>query len=217
MHRPSALRVGDLGIRRREERDLDVIGLPSPRLQRGENQLMADRTAAGGDLLAAQIVETLDRRLFRHQDREPVPRLPDGGDRLHRHVGGSGEGEWRISDQPGLDRAGAERLQKRRCGRKFLPLDLVGNVLERRRPLPSRPANCPSGRRSEAWFAHGQERRSRATARRQVRDGSLRGHPVGRLAFGDEFSRQRMSSRPYSMASISGSKPRIRKWLMPRS
>jgi hypothetical protein len=26
-----------------------------------------------------------------------------------------------------------------------------------------------------------------------------------------------MSSRPYSIASISGSKPRIRKWLMPRS
>src|SRR5207253_5427260 len=59
-----ALRVGDLGIRRREERDLDIIGLPSPRLQRGEDQLVADRTAAGSDLLAAQIVETLDRRLL---------------------------------------------------------------------------------------------------------------------------------------------------------
>ena len=91
---------------------------------------MADRATAGGDLLAAQIVETLDRRLLRHQHRKPIARLPDRSDRLDRHIGGCREGERRIADQSGFDGAGAERFQQRRRGRKLLPLDLVGNVLE---------------------------------------------------------------------------------------
>src|SRR5439155_24596505 len=61
-----ALRVGDLGGRRREERDLDIIGLPSARLDGGEDQLMAYRATAGGYLLAARSVEAIDRRMLRH-------------------------------------------------------------------------------------------------------------------------------------------------------
>ena len=94
---------------------------------------MADRAAAGRDLLAAQIGKTLDRRVFGHEDREPLAGLPDRGDRLHRRAGGGGEGEGRIADEPGLDRAGAQRLEQRRGRRKLLPLDLVGNVLEHAR------------------------------------------------------------------------------------
>src|SRR5438045_3796710 len=60
-----------------------------------------------------------------------------------------------------------------------------------RRPPPSRPVNCPSGRPPEAWFARKRERRSRARARQQARGGSLRGHSVRCLTFGYEFSRQR--------------------------
>src|SRR5438445_10061718 len=60
-----------------------------------------------------------------------------------------------------------------------------------RRPPPSRPANCPSDRPHEVWFVRRREQRSRARARRQVRGGSLRGHPVRRLAFGNEPPRQR--------------------------
>ena len=152
---------------------------------------MADRAAAGGDLLAAQIVKTLDRRLLRHQHREPIARLPDRGDRLDRHVGGSREGEWRISDQPGLDRTGAERFQQRRRGRKLLPLDLVGNVLQH-------AGRFHHGLRIALLVADPQRglRRSEnggaeQKARRQVRGGSLCGHPVRRLAFGNELSRQR--------------------------
>ncbi len=91
---------------------------------------MTDRTAAGRDLLAAQIVEIPDGGLLGDENGEAFLRLPHGGNRLDRHVGRRGKGEGRIADQAGFDRTGAERLQQRRRGRKLLPLDPVGNVFQ---------------------------------------------------------------------------------------
>ncbi|MGY4477674.1 hypothetical protein ACVILL_005088 [Bradyrhizobium sp. USDA 3364] len=91
---------------------------------------MADRAAAGCDLLAAQIVKTPDRGIFRHHDRKPVARLPHGRDRLDRNLGGGRERERRVADQAGVDRARPKCLQQRRRRGELLPLDLVGNILE---------------------------------------------------------------------------------------
>jgi hypothetical protein len=91
---------------------------------------MPDRASPGRDLLSFEILKAVNVGIARHQDRQAFLALPDGADRLHRHIGGRGESKRRIPDQPGFDRAGAQRLQQRRRGRKFLPLDLVGHVLE---------------------------------------------------------------------------------------
>ncbi|SDG46296.1 hypothetical protein SAMN05216338_1001395 [Bradyrhizobium sp. Rc2d] len=49
---------------------------------------MADRAATGCDLLSPQIGKALDRGVLGHEDREPLARLPDGGNRLHRRARG---------------------------------------------------------------------------------------------------------------------------------
>jgi len=130
---------------------------------------MADRAAAGRDLLAAEVIEAVNMRVARHQDRETFPALADGADRLHRHIGGGGECKRGIADQPGFDGACAQRFQQRRRGREFLPLDLVGHVPEnagrfhhglRIALLIADPQGCLGGRRSDGAQQEARDKES---------------------------------------------------------
>src|ERR1700742_1261952 len=178
---------------------------------------MPDRTSAGCDLLPSQIFKAVNFGIAWHEDREAFVALADGPDGLDRDVGRRGKGKGRIADQPGIDRAGTERFQQR-CGRrKLLPFDLVRHILENassfhhrlrvpllitdpQNGLSIRGGNCTQQNARNEPCAHHSAATLRAAPRSAI---SLRVNGI--------------NSRPYSMASISGSKPRIRKWLTPRS
>ena len=153
--------------------------------------------------------EARDRRCPGHQDREPLLRLPDRGNRLHRHIGGGRKRE-RARHQPGIDRA---RAQCSNSGpRRQTPSTRSWGT--RRTPAASMTAR-------ELPFWSPTRRRLRTAQHAEHQRGSRRpDHSAATpLCWRSAISlRVRgMSSRPYSMASISGSKPRMRKWLMPRS
>src|SRR6266550_3902752 len=178
---------------------------------------MTDRTAAGRDLLASQVLEVADRRILPNQHRETLAALPDRSDGLDGNVGGRGEGKGSVADQTGFDRACAQRFQQRCRGRKLLPLDLVRHILQD-------AGRLHHGLRISLLIADTQRglrlRRGNRT-QQQARDENIAHHsaatPLTTPRPATSWRVSGISSRPYSIASIRGSKPRIKKWLMPRS
>ena len=94
-------------------------------------KLMPDRTAAGRDLLALQIVEALDLRILRAPESRGLP--ASAGSRAIAFTGtlaAAAKVNGASPTSPVSIAPAPSASSKRRSGRKFLPLDLVGHVLE---------------------------------------------------------------------------------------
>ncbi|MNT06962.1 hypothetical protein D3C72_1416490 [compost metagenome] len=121
----------ELGIGRRQEADIRVLGFQPGRRQRLQRHEMANRTPVRADALALEVGRGLQRRIGAHEDGGAVRVGPIGPDQLDPRTRREREDCRRIANRPAIHGAGIERLGQRRGGRELGPLDVIANALER--------------------------------------------------------------------------------------
>ncbi len=100
---------------------------------------LAPAAAGAGESLSLQVCGRADRRIRADQDGlRPRIRL-GAADRLDRRPGRDGGEEGEVAGVADIEGAGVERLQDRRGGGEFRPLDPVGQILRVAGDLEERP------------------------------------------------------------------------------
>ena len=179
---------------------------------------MSPAAAVNGDLLAFQILQAVDPGVGTRQQRDAVGVVLPGADRFNRRACGIDEQKGQIAGKADVQRPRIQRLLHRRAGVEGGELQIVRQIIELAGGFQRGEAIPFDVAEPQRHFFSGE---SGVEAQRQRDAGKQGGETHQALLLtrvsAATFSRvSGSSSRPYSTASFSGSKPRISTLSMPR-